>query len=69
VYPAVQLEQLNGSAAGFKIRAELVPAVAADAARGAELAEVLRLAAQFPARHAVTLEAPVFGRHGGPCDG
>jgi transcriptional regulator with XRE-family HTH domain len=36
---------------------------AADPAdRGRELVEVLELAAQFPARHARHLEAPVFGR-------
>ena len=31
-------------------------------ARGRELAAVLELAAMFPARHAATLEAPVFGK-------
>ena len=30
--------------------------------RGEELAAVLELAAEFPARHAARLEAPVFGR-------
>jgi len=30
--------------------------------RGRELLEVLELAAQFPARHARALRAPVFGR-------
>ena len=33
-----------------------------DPDRGAELEAVLDLAEQFPARHAPTLEAPVFGR-------
>lgn len=33
------------------------------AARGRELVEVLELAAMFPARHAPTLEAPIFGRN------
>ena len=32
------------------------------AARGRELVEVLDLAAQFPARHAATLDFPVFPR-------
>jgi hypothetical protein len=64
VDPTVETLDRVVAAAGFTIVAELVPTVAADAARGAELAEVLLLAAQFPARHALTLEAPVFGRHG-----
>lgn len=34
--------------------------------RGEELVQVLALAEQFPARHARTLDAPVFGR---PVDG
>jgi transcriptional regulator with XRE-family HTH domain len=33
-----------------------------DPTRGAELEAVLDLAEQFPARHAPTLDAPVFGR-------
>lgn len=33
-----------------------------DPGRGAELEAVLDLAEQFPARHAPTLGAPVFGR-------
>ena len=38
------------------------PDVATDpAARGRELAEVLELAAVFPARHTRTLTAPKFG--------
>jgi len=31
-------------------------------ARGRELAEVLNVAEQFPARHRPTLEFPIFGR-------
>jgi transcriptional regulator with XRE-family HTH domain len=51
-------------AAGFELGAELTPAVGGPdrAARGRELAAVLELAEQFPARHASTLEFPVFPR-------
>jgi len=51
-------------ASGFSITPELEPRVdtADEAARGRELVEVLELAAQFPARHAPTLQMPVFGR-------
>lgn len=51
-------------AAGFELDAQLTPAVGGvdRAARGRELAEVLHLAEQFPARHAATLAYPVFGR-------
>jgi transcriptional regulator with XRE-family HTH domain len=48
------------AAAGFSVVTELARAVDGDAARGAELVEVLRLAAQFPTRHEPTLAAPVF---------
>ena len=49
-------------AAGFELGVELSPAVGGPdrAARGRELVEVLDLAAQFPARHASTLEFPAF---------
>lgn len=50
--------------AGFELDVQLVPSVggADRGARGRELEAVLELAAQFPARHAPRLEAPVFGR-------
>lgn len=51
-------------AAGVEAAIDLTPRVGgADRAdRGRELEQVLHLAAQFPARHAPTLVAPVFGR-------
>jgi transcriptional regulator with XRE-family HTH domain len=51
-------------AAGFDLVVELRPSVGGvdPADRGRELAEVLELAGQFPARHAPRLDAPVFGR-------
>ncbi|WP_419864749.1 helix-turn-helix domain-containing protein [Candidatus Poriferisodalis sp.] len=51
-------------AAGFALDRELSPRVRDDGrqGRGAELAAVLELAAEFPARHASMLEFPVFGR-------
>jgi transcriptional regulator with XRE-family HTH domain len=53
-------------AAGFEPAIELRPSVVADDrqrhARGRELADVLTLAEQFPARHAAALTFPVFGR-------
>lgn len=50
-------------AAGFNLAVELTPARAMDPGdRGRELAQVLELAEQFPARHSPTLEFPVFGR-------
>lgn len=51
-------------AAGFDLGVELRPRVGGPdpAARGRELAEVLTLAEQFPARHARRLRYPVFGR-------
>ena len=61
VDPSVETLDRIAAAAGFTVAAELVPAVDSDAARGAELVEVLRLAAQFPARHSPTLDAPKFG--------
>jgi len=50
-------------AAGYELATELTPNVGGidPAARGKELAEVLELAARFPARHAPTLEFPKFG--------
>ncbi|MCB0970400.1 MAG: helix-turn-helix transcriptional regulator [Acidimicrobiales bacterium] len=51
-------------AAGFQAELHLVPTVGGPdpAARGRELAEVLELAEQFPARHEPGLAFPVFGR-------
>lgn len=51
-------------AAGFSIDRVLSPRVRGDGrqGRGAELAAVLGLAAEFPARHTSKLEFPVFGR-------
>jgi transcriptional regulator with XRE-family HTH domain len=51
-------------AAGYELTVELAPAVGGPdrAARGRELATVLELAEQFPARHAPMLEFPVFPR-------
>jgi hypothetical protein len=62
VTPTVETFERVLSAAGFSASLSLTPRVATDAARGRELVEVLVLAAQFPARHAATLEFPVFGR-------
>jgi transcriptional regulator with XRE-family HTH domain len=51
-------------AAGFAAEFEAAARVRGDdrMTRGEELLQVLDLAARFPARHAPTLEAPVFGR-------
>jgi transcriptional regulator with XRE-family HTH domain len=53
-------------AAGYVLEGELSRRIAVDPrtglARGDELAAVLELAAQFPARHHADLHAPVFGR-------
>ena len=51
-------------AAGFAADVELSPRQRGTNAlrRGDELVAVLELAAEFPARHAKTLEAPVFPR-------
>jgi transcriptional regulator with XRE-family HTH domain len=51
-------------AAGFELRVDLRrrPAELDHEARGRELADVLMLAEQFPARHAKKLAYPVFGR-------
>ena len=57
------LERLLRSA-GFRLQVEVEPSVGGPdpTARGRELAEVLTLAEQFPARHRRTLEFPIFGR-------
>jgi transcriptional regulator with XRE-family HTH domain len=53
-------------AAGYVLDGALTRRIEADPrtglARGDELAAVLELAAQFPARHDAELRAPVFGR-------
>ena len=70
VVPAVDTLDRIVRAAGFSIAADLERRVdpSDDGARGRELVEVLELAAQFPARHAPTLEMPVFGRVRQPTD-
>jgi transcriptional regulator with XRE-family HTH domain len=64
VTPAVDTLDRIVRAAGFSISPDLERRVdpSDDGARGRELVEVLELAAQFPARHAPTLEMPPFGR-------
>ena len=51
-------------ACGYELDVAFAPAVGGSdrTARGRELAAVLELAEQFPARHTPTLELPVFGR-------
>jgi transcriptional regulator with XRE-family HTH domain len=65
VDPGVETIDRIMRAAGFTLDLELSPRVGGpDAeARGRELVAVLELAAQFPARHAPTLQFPRFG----PC--
>ncbi len=60
--PTVETLDRIVRAAGYELGVELTPAVggADRAARGRELAAVLALAEQFPARHAPTLEFPAF---------
>lgn len=62
--PAVATLDRLLRAAGYQATIDLAPRVGGidRAERGRELAEVLELAAEFPARHAPTLVAPVFGR-------
>ena len=62
--PTVETLDRVVRAAGYELAVELSPNVGGPdpAARGKELAEVLELAARFPARHAPTLEFPRFGR-------
>jgi transcriptional regulator with XRE-family HTH domain len=47
-------------AAGFEATADLTRSLAPDAERARELAEVLLLAAQFPTRHARTIQYPIL---------
>lgn len=62
--PTVETLDRIVRAAGFELGVELTPAVGGTdrEARGRELAEVLELAEQFPARHAPHLDLPVFPR-------
>lgn len=62
--PTVETLDRIVRAAGYELGVELTPAVGGidRSARGRELAEVLELAEQFPARHAATLDFPVFPR-------
>ena len=60
VIPSVATVDRIVRAAGFTGAVELAPVVDG-AARGAELVEVLELAALFPARHAPVLQFPRFG--------
>jgi transcriptional regulator with XRE-family HTH domain len=62
VTPTVETFERVLSAAGFTASLSLTPRVATDNARGEELIDVLVLAEQFPARHQLTIEFPVFGR-------
>ena len=61
--PSVETFDRILRAAGFTVSLDVVPAVGGPdpADRGRELAEVLDLAEQFPARHAATLSFPRFG--------
>jgi transcriptional regulator with XRE-family HTH domain len=60
---AATLERIL-QAAGYEleVRAARAPRTLGDVDRGQELAEVLELAAMFPARHDPVLRAPIFGR-------
>jgi transcriptional regulator with XRE-family HTH domain len=62
--PTVETLDRIVRAAGYELGVELVPAVggADREARGRELAQVLDLAEQFPARHTRKLDLPVFPR-------
>jgi transcriptional regulator with XRE-family HTH domain len=62
--PTVETLDRIVRAAGYELDIELKPAVGGvdRAARGRELAAVLDLAEQFPARHARVLDFPVFPR-------
>ncbi len=62
VTPTVDTFERILAAAGFTASLSVTPRVAPDEERARELADVLDLAAQFPARHRRTIEYPVFGR-------
>ena len=63
VDPAVATIDRVVGTAGLAIEPTLVRRIALPD-RGRELADVLELAAAFPARHEATLQAPVFGPAG-----
>ena len=62
--PSVETFDRIVKASGLTLHIELSPGLGDidPVERGHELEAVLELAAQFPARHAATLEMPVFGR-------
>ncbi len=62
--PSVTTVERIVRAAGFALDQQLCPRIRGDDRldRGTELAAVLELAAEFPARHSPTLDFPVFGR-------
>ena len=62
VTPSVDTLDRIVRAAGYDLGPGLTRRVGDDEDRARELVEVLELAAAFPARHAATLRAPVFGR-------
>ena len=62
VTPTVDTLERILAAAGFTASISVTPLVAPDEERARELADVLELAEQFPARHHPTIEYPVFGR-------
>jgi transcriptional regulator with XRE-family HTH domain len=61
--PAVATLDRIVRSSGYDLVVELRPGVGGndESARGRELAAVLELAAQFPARHSPTLDYPRFG--------
>lgn len=61
--PTVETLDRVVRAAGYELSVELAPGVGGPdpTARGKELAQVLNLAARFPARHDATLQFPRFG--------
>jgi transcriptional regulator with XRE-family HTH domain len=62
VHPSLQTAERIVRAAGFALSVDLLPLVGgARRERGDELLQVLDLAAQFPARHALRLRYPRFG--------
>ncbi len=64
VAPTVDTLERILTAAGFTATLTLAPRIAPDRERSRELREALELAAQFPARHASSIEYPVFVGHG-----
>jgi len=62
VDPTAHTVHRVAAAAGFEIEVATVARLVDHATRERELIDVLALAAEFPARHHATLQAPVFGR-------